>query len=1171
MPSAEPIVTELTIDGSGAERGQAQYVRAMASAQAQMERTLAVNARLAESYSRQAQVSPQLVTANDNVARSYSAANDNIAKASEGFRSTVVEIASMTNHLKFAALAAYSLSPAFRAMVNPAITASVAALGPAAVSAAGAAVKALTPMFALLSRIALPILAIVTAWELLNSVISKGSDLLEKYGGEQRNLVSGVDDSLKKLTRFQDGDLSAGQVQQASELGARLAAAKQTISDFFAVQLNLTSPALKLQNAWVKIVETIAAGIDSLNGFINRIGPLLTGIVDKWREVVDGISNLTPDWMKTAFSYTPIGLAVRASNALSGAAPVEPSRDDALRAARQRLAAGMGSQGTFANRYGQAVNDLANPPKPEKAETVKDTAREFDRLVASMSRSAAVQEAEAKAVDASVGEHARLRAEMRLQESAMQDIAKHGGDIDDYSNRIKELADRFGRAAQEAAELKLKSDIKFTGDTMFLSDADKHIASILRRVYGSEWKNMMKGPIADAMRWNDIMQHGIETVREVGTEISKSVVHALMDGKNVSEALASSLKNLSARLADKAIENLLSGQWEKAAISAVAAVATFVGSKLFGDDGAAKKLQEAKIEFAGMAKEVDAFVEASKGFDLAPIVSQLRQLRDSAEKYWMAAKKANDEAQAARISQAYVDSVINATLKFGRGNEGLSDAALQIRDLNEQAAQLRNELLQINPGFANLADIMQNGVAKQIEAIRKAANDNILADINDATGRGFVNELNALFDRVSQLKSEQSITGVDTSLIDRFLVVQAQKIVDSADLAGDAFKDLLGVFPNLTGLVHEATASLEEQAQAQQQLQDSLNASARSIVDYINNLNGGSESTLSPMARLAAAQATFNATSQLAQANNIDALNRWSQDAENFRKAARDVFASGTQYQSIEALIKATGLGLPAVTTSTDPVVTALLNVQTAVQGTTTAVGTNTSSTASLLNTAVARLDTAITRLVDVVNNLSAVVGRLDTSNAILTALQNLNTTAAQQLQLLNNNLTITGVGAVGGVSVGGGVTAINTSNNNLLTALNKIVVNTYATAQNTSQLSGVSAKYTGALATGGVIPPFGVALVSEHSPGGGRFIQAGAQPITVSPFAPSNDNSAVVAELRELRAQVARLQMMVAASGKHVAQTFERKTDEHIVVTETGAKRTAAAITQAALDNKAG
>lgn len=37
-------------------------------------------------------------------------------------------------------------------------------------------------------------------------------------------------------------------------------------------------------------------------------------------------------------------------------------------------------------------------------------------------------------------------------------------------------------------------------------------------------------------------------------------------------------------------------------------------------------------------------------------------------------------------------------------------------------------------------------------------------------------------------------------------------------------------------------------------------------------------------------------------------------------------------------------------------------------------------------------------------------------------------------------------------------------------------------------------------LADGGVIPPGGLALVSEHSPGGGRFVRAGSEPVMVTP-----------------------------------------------------------------------
>ncbi|MDH2341539.1 hypothetical protein [Bradyrhizobium sp. SSUT77] len=57
------------------------------------------------------------------------AANDN---AKEGFNKTGIEAASVANHLKQAAEAAYVLSPAFRGLVNAGVTTGVAAIGTAA-------------------------------------------------------------------------------------------------------------------------------------------------------------------------------------------------------------------------------------------------------------------------------------------------------------------------------------------------------------------------------------------------------------------------------------------------------------------------------------------------------------------------------------------------------------------------------------------------------------------------------------------------------------------------------------------------------------------------------------------------------------------------------------------------------------------------------------------------------------------------------------------------------------------------------------------------------------------------------------------------------------------------------------------------------------------------------
>lgn len=167
--------------------------------------------------------------------------------------------------------------------------------------------------------------------------------------------------------------------------------------------------------------------------------------------------------------------------------------------------------------------------------------------------------------------------------------------------------------------------------------------------------------------------------------------------------------------------------------------------------------------------------------------------------------------------------------------------------------------------------------------------------------------------------------------------------------------------------------------------------------------------------------------------------------------------------------------------------------------------------------------------------------------------------TANAQLKLLSDSLTPVAVavnigtpaGNLGAPTAGGSNLPAGYLNNQVVTALNKIVYNTYAIASNTAYKLDKNAfdgtlqhghSGIGVYATGGVIPPYGLGLVSEHSPGGGRFIQAGADPITVSPFAPQptpapitnvvnfprggggNSNAELIAEVKALKEEVKKL-----------------------------------------------
>lgn len=446
-----------------------------------------------------------------------------------------IEVASVANHFKTAAIAVYALSPAFRELANPAIAATMRALGPAAVAAGGAIISALSPALTFASRLSVPIFATVEAWKLLNYTIDRGSGLVEKYGNEQRNLIANVDANLAALTKFQDVGLSAQQVQYASELGARLGIAKQTISEFAQVQLDLTDPALRLQAAWVRVVETIAAGVDTANKLIGLIPDI------PWGRIASGAASGVPI----------IGAAIPAVNALAGPSPEAPSQAEALAAAYQRLGAAMGSSSNFAVRFGQAINDLQNPQKAAAAST-SQTVGEFDRAAKALERMTATRLADINTVGQSVGAQEYLRQAYRLTEAAMQ---QYDEVTDKTRMRIEELARRAGDAAQKLAELQLRADVRFDTSTLGLSDVDRGIASRLRGVYGDDWKSQMNGAIAQQMRFND----AIKQSQQLAGEFATGFAHDLRSGVSAMDALTNAAGRLSDRLIDMALNQAING------------------------------------------------------------------------------------------------------------------------------------------------------------------------------------------------------------------------------------------------------------------------------------------------------------------------------------------------------------------------------------------------------------------------------------------------------------------------------------------------------------------------------------------------------------------------------------------------------------------------------------
>ena len=482
-------------------------------------------------------------------------------------------------------------------------------------------------------------------------------------------------------------------------------------------------------------------------------------------------------------------------------------------------------------------------------------------------------------------------------------------------------------------------------------------------------------------------------------------------------------------------------------------------------------------------------------------------------------------------------------------NFTLSDTAERLKDIQSASSDLTSALTQLGQST--------EGVAAQVRAamddLRKTFTDGLTARLNSAIGRGYINDITELFrQRAQDLKDAASI-GTSDYQVGIVFRAEAQRIVNDAGLVGDAFTQFIKLFPDLAGVVTESSTAVEA---AVKQQQDALNSSAKSIVDYVNGLTAGSQSTLSPQARMDAAQAQYNTKLALAQGGNVDAQNSITDAAEDFRTAARDLLGSTTGYQNIEAAIRAQLLALPAVQQTTDPVVAAMRDVLLAINAGNASQATDAtlnqvksaSQSTSASTAAAASLAQQQNDILAYANSLSGTANSIsvyanDIGNnqvALLNSINGLQNTASSQLALLNNQYAERPFQ----VAAGGGIQTIN---NTMISALNKIVFNTWATAANTSGGN----HFLGVLATGGWITGGRPGKDSVPLNGGRTLGMPGEYVVTRDvaqankdwlpdfnagrgipiprismPAGLANDNSsqAVLAELRELRKELAEI-----------------------------------------------
>ena len=431
--------------------------------------------------------------------------------------------------------------------------------------------------------------------------------------------------------------ISQDDINYATDLKRRLEESERILSEKFApIQRDLTQLGLNYKESWIVIYEMISAAVTAAVALYNA----LKAIPEYFAQAGNA------DWIKAFNKWMEARGMMSDGFTLPGAprvqliTPTEFKAEQSRSTAIASLATGLRDPSAII-RAGRETTEVMTAVFGDKSimqakaeeKAVAAVTGEFERMVNSINRAKAAQEADALTIGQSAGEVQRLRTEFRLTEAAQQDIAKNGGQLSDYADRIKQTSDRAAEAALNFEKAKVASQIKWNDNAMFVSPHELQIAQQLSGIYGNDIPKALASSQAATLRLQMAQKDMLDVARQGATQFTTTLVDGLMNGKKLTESLTTAVDQLSKSTANAAIRDLMNGNLEKAGVEAAVAIGAKLGTLLrdlptaakiaigavapitllgsFSESPEVKALEEAKVAWAGMAEEVCAFLQAA--------------------------------------------------------------------------------------------------------------------------------------------------------------------------------------------------------------------------------------------------------------------------------------------------------------------------------------------------------------------------------------------------------------------------------------------------------------------------------------------------------------------------------------------------------------------------------
>lgn len=233
----------------------------------------------------------------------------------------------------------------------------------------------------------------------------------------------------------------------------------------------------------------------------------------------------------------------------------------------------------------------------------------------------------------------------------------------------------------------------------------------------------------------------------------------------------------------------------------------------------------------------------------------------------------------------------------------------------EAFQQLVDKLSQTVPGIADSLHEFTEAIkrtAADIARAKQSFSDQLFTlqqDQNTLQGALAVFELQARRQREEEIKAG------------------GQALVELEALQAQQRYDIIKSFAEKAA--QEQQAAAEAQIRAMQQAQDAFNSFVRNIQDFISHYLSGTESGLSPAARLANAQAAFNSQLSLAQGGDRNALNSITQYFTDLVNASKGFYGSTAAGQSINSTALSQLQALPGQISPEQFIVNAIVDAST--------------------------------------------------------------------------------------------------------------------------------------------------------------------------------------------------------------------------------------------------